>query len=192
MPAGEPGWRCRQPYGPGALRLQGGSPDLRVLLPWRQGGSQAQRFGGGLDSRTVPEPRFCHSIPMVGPGLKCGCSCLAWRFWSSGVRVGPHLSPSHPLVSLRGCGDHPVPPAALDVSVGQAPIPPVGQASIPSGFGPALRSGADPNLLARQIPIPHGADPNSHCSRPSPHVCPHFLFRASPTSRAAAPDPLWV
>lgn len=145
MPGGEPGWRCGQPYGHEALCLQGGSPDLRVPLPQRHGGSQAQRLVGGWMAGLSLSPGFAPPpVPMVGPGPKHGCSCLADTSGAAGREWAPTCPPG-PLSPLPGgaeitqfpssagcpCGAGPQPSCGVGspslpvpgVSVGQAPIP---------------------------------------------------------------------
>lgn len=220
MPCGEPGWRCGQPYGHEALCLQGGSPDLRVPLPQRHGGSQAQRLVGGWMAGLSLSPGFA---PPPSPwwALAQNMAARAWlTLLGQRGESGPPPAPQAPSHLSLGVQRSPSSRPALGVPAGQDPnplvgwdlhpspcqvfqwgrpqSPAVGQASTPSGFGPAPPSGADPSLLARQTPIPRGADPDSHCSRPSPRVGqtpppPPFPLWGIANLLCGSPrHPLWV
>lgn len=122
----------------GLTRPQGPAPTEARWLP-------GPAFGRGLDGGTVPEPRFCPPpVPMVGPGPKHGCSCLADTSGAAGREWAPTCPPG-PLSPLPGgaeitqfpssagcpCGAGPQPSCGVGspslpmpgVSVGQAPIP---------------------------------------------------------------------
>lgn len=139
-------------------------------------------------------------MPMVAPGLKCGCLCQAWHIFDSGVRVGPCLVPSSPR--FWGCGDRPVSPLPALVCCEARPQPSggVGSPSLPVQgvsarrvltpfvFVSAVFGGADPHPQ-RDTSCPTAAGPRpvlvrlhtSSLGHPQPRV------RLAPAHSGSAP-----